>query len=84
MGHHNLRAEPLIIGAKSAVEGVDAMKPARKRRERKPSVGTLIKQAEKAGKTVTSVTVDGVTLMFDQPSPAKHSSWDDLETGTRQ
>jgi hypothetical protein len=59
-------------------------KPARRRRERKPSIRTMIKQAEKAGKTVTSVTVDGVTLMFDQPSPAKHSSWDDLETGTRQ
>jgi hypothetical protein len=56
----------------------------RERRERKPSVATLIKRAEKAGKTVTSVTVDGVTLMFDQPSPAKRNSWDDLETGTRQ
>ena len=65
-------------------DGAEAPKPGRKRRERKPSVATLIKRAEKAGKTVTSVTVDGVTLMFDQPSPAKRSSWDDLETGTRQ
>jgi hypothetical protein len=34
MGHHNLRAEPLIIGAKSAVEGVDAMKPAQRKAPR--------------------------------------------------
>lgn len=56
----------------------------RKRRERKPNVAALIKRAEKNGKKVTSVTVDGVTLMFDQPSPARRTSWDDLETGTRQ
>jgi hypothetical protein len=64
--------------------GADAAKPERKRRERKPNVATMIKQAEKTGKTVTSVTVEGVTLTFDQPSPAKRTSWDDLETGTRQ
>jgi hypothetical protein len=39
-------------------------KPERRRRARKPSVGTLIKQAEKEGKIVTSVTVEGVTLTF--------------------
>jgi len=37
----------------------------RKRRERKPSVATLIKRAEKAGKTVTAITTaEGVTLTF--------------------
>jgi hypothetical protein len=66
MGHHNLTAEPLIIGAKAAVEGVDAMKP-RNRRARKPRIDTIIKQAEKAGKNVTSVTTpEGVTLTFGE------------------
>lgn len=55
-----------------------------KRRERKPSVATLIKRAEKAGKTVTAITTDGVTLQFGEASPAKHNSWDDLETEKRQ
>jgi len=40
-------------------------KPPRQRRERKPSVATLIKRAEKAGKTVTAITTaEGVTLTF--------------------
>ena len=49
-------------------------------RRRKPSVKTLIKQAEKTGKVVTSVTTsDGVTLRFgeseqDQPT----NSWDEV------
>jgi hypothetical protein len=60
-------------------------KPARKRRERKPSVASLVNRAEKTGKAVTSVTLpDGTTLTFGEASPARHSSWDDLETGKRQ
>jgi hypothetical protein len=39
---------------------------AKRRRARKPSVATLIKQAEKAGKTVTAITTDGVTLQFGE------------------
>jgi hypothetical protein len=53
------------------------------RRERKPSVRTMIKNAEKDGKKVSgaNVAADGsVTLQFGEASPAKHSSWDDLET----
>jgi len=65
-----------------ATEGGDTP---RKRRARKPRIDTMIRQAEKAGKIVMSVTVEGVTLTFGQPRPAKHNSWDDLEeTGTRQ
>jgi hypothetical protein len=45
--------------------------PTRKR-QRKPSIRTLIKQAEKSGKPVTSVTTpEGVTLRFDQPEPTE-------------
>ena len=62
----------------------DTAKPVSKRRERKPSVATLIKRAEKAGKTVTAITTDGVTLQLGEASPAKHNSWDDLETEKRQ
>ena len=43
-------------------------KPKRQRRTRKPrSIATMIKQAEKTGKSVSSVTTaDGVTLTFGQ------------------
>jgi hypothetical protein len=43
-------------------------KPVKPRRQRRPSVGPLIAQAEKSGKHVTSVTTpDGVTLTFGEP-----------------
>src|SRR5262245_25068060 len=46
------------------------------KRVRKPSVSTLIKQAERAGKIVTSVTRDGVKLDFGQPeSVAESNPW---------
>jgi hypothetical protein len=71
MGHHNLRAEPLIIGVKAAVEGVDAMKPAqRKRRARKPTLASVAKQASKAGVVVARYEVepDGkITVIPGQP-----------------
>jgi hypothetical protein len=44
----------------------------RQRKPRKPSVGRLIRQAEKAtGKAVTSITTDGVTLTFGEPQPTE-------------
>jgi hypothetical protein len=62
--------------------------PARKRRERKPTLAAALKQASKAGVDVKGATLaaDGsVSLTFGKPSPVKHNSWDDLEeTGTRQ
>jgi hypothetical protein len=58
-------------------------RPCTKRRQRKPSVDAAIEAAEKTGKKVSGATVaaDGsVTLTFGEASPAKHNSWDDLET----
>jgi hypothetical protein len=51
-------------------------KPAREPRERKPSVVTLIKRAEKNGKKVTSVTVDGVTFTFGEAQAEPKSATD--------
>jgi hypothetical protein len=59
--------------------GNGTAKPVRKRRERKPSVASLIKRAEKAGKTVTAITTaEGVTLTFggaDKPAD-NGNPWD--------
>jgi hypothetical protein len=53
--------------------------PTRKR-QRKPSIRTLIKQAEKAGKPVSSVTTpDGVTLHFGKTGQATDlNPWDEV------
>jgi hypothetical protein len=41
-----------------------------RRRQRKPSIDRMIKQAERSGKRVTSITTaDGATLRFDEPKP---------------
>jgi hypothetical protein len=51
----------------AALKGADTAKPVARRRARKPSVATLIKRAEKAGKTVTAITTpDGITLTFGE------------------
>jgi hypothetical protein len=60
---------------------------AESRRRRKPSVRTLIKQAEKSGKPVSSVTTpEGVTLQFGAPEPAEAANpWlADLDKVTKQ
>jgi hypothetical protein len=60
--------------------------PARKR-QRKPSIRTLIKQAERAGRPVTSITTpEGFALRFDQPEPAEVANpWlADLDKVTKQ
>jgi hypothetical protein len=42
-----------------------------KRRTRKPSIAELVKQAEKTGRRVTSVTTpDGMIINFGEPEPA--------------
>ena len=65
---------PVITGYLAAVEGADTGKPAR--RQRKPSIGKMIKQAEKAGKNVTSITMpDGVTLTFGQEPTEVGNPW---------
>jgi hypothetical protein len=46
--------------------------PRPRRRRRLPSVATLLKQAEKTGRPVTSITTpDGVTLTFGQAEPSE-------------
>jgi hypothetical protein len=50
-----------------------------RRRQRKPRLDRTIKQAEKAGKTVTSVTTpDGVTLTFGESAVdgTNENEWD--------
>jgi hypothetical protein len=71
MGHHNLKAVPLVVGGMSAVEGVDVTKPTqRKRRARKPTLASVAKQASKAGVVVARYEVepDGkITVIPGQP-----------------
>jgi hypothetical protein len=55
----------------------------KQRKPRQPRLDAAIEAAEKIGKKVSGATVraDGsVTLRFGEASPAKHNSWDDLET----
>jgi hypothetical protein len=41
-------------------------------RKRKPSIARTIKQAERSGKKVTSITTpDGATLRFNEPEPTE-------------
>jgi hypothetical protein len=47
------------------------------RRTRTPSLPRLIRQAERSGKTVTSVTRGGVTLSFGMAVPSEaNNPWD--------
>jgi hypothetical protein len=66
-----------ILGGK-----VCPLPPARK--ARKPSIATLIKRAEKAGKAVTSITTpDGTTISFGGESTtttAATNPWDEVLT----
>jgi hypothetical protein len=58
----------------------------RVRKPRRPSIGRMIAQAEKAGKNVASITTpDGTTLTFGQaPSEAANPWLADLERMTKQ
>lgn len=59
----------------------------RRHRQRKPSVATMIKQAEKSGKAVSSITTpDGTTIHFGEPAPTEASNpWlADLNKVTKQ
>src|SRR5262249_39531810 len=52
------------------------------RRQRKPSIATLVKRAEKTGRRVTSITTpDGMIINFGEPEPsAANNPWlDDLK-----
>jgi hypothetical protein len=58
------------------------------RKPRKPSLAKLIAQAERSGRTVTSITMpDGTTIHFGEPSSTDDASnpWlVDLEKATKQ
>ncbi len=74
---------PPITGSGNLKVGIVAVSP-QKRRERKPTLATQLKQASKAGVAVKSATVaaDGsVTLSFGDPSPRSDSlenPWDEV------
>ena len=63
------RPRPVRVSQERISESFEVSKPAaREKRQRKPSLRTLIAQAEKSGKPVSSVTTsDGVTLRFGEP-----------------
>ena len=63
----------------------DTLDPPRKRRQHKPSVASIIKQAKKSG--VSSVTLpDGTRFTFGEPAPTEASNpWlADLNKVTKQ
>jgi hypothetical protein len=50
----------------------EARPTAQKRQPRKPSIATLVKRAEKTGKTVTSITTpNGTRINFSDPEPSE-------------
>jgi hypothetical protein len=88
------RLSPALAVLKT-IYGIDEAPPpdsdeavaAPKRRTRKPSIARQIKQAEKTGKTVTSVTTpDGMIINFGEPEPSvANNPWlADIEKATKQ
>jgi hypothetical protein len=71
-----------MIARATVVVPAEAPSPSRQRRQRKPRVRRLIEEAEKSGKTVTSVvaTAEGYTLKLNEPqSPATTDNpWDQV------
>jgi hypothetical protein len=60
-------------GAEFIAPPIEALRDAvaAPKRTRKPGIGTLVKSAEKTGKTVTSITTpDGTTIHFDEGESA--------------
>jgi hypothetical protein len=58
--------------------GPEPVVPARPKRPRRPSMRSLIARAEKAGKPVSSVTIDGTTLHFGEPEQPSTNPWDEV------
>ena len=70
-----------------AVATTQPQPQARERKHRKPSVGTLLAQAESAGKSVSKImTPDGTVLSFGEPQPTEaNNPWlADIEKQTKQ
>lgn len=83
VGAGRTRALKAYLAGMPAVARVDILgaRP-RAKRPRKPSIATLVKRAEKTGKTVTSITTaDGTTINFGAPEPSEaNNPWlDDLK-----
>ena len=60
-----------------------SVKVTKPKRQRRPALDSLIREAEKAGKSVSSITTpDGTTVRFGEPGapPRKPSTDDDVET----
>jgi hypothetical protein len=67
--------------------GVPPEAVAAPKRTRKPSLAKLIAQAEKSGRTVTSITMpDGTTIHFGEPTPSDATNpWlADIAKATKQ
>lgn len=78
---------PTIFGVLDAREDGDRFTNAKPTHQRKPSVRSLISRAQKAGKTVASITTpEGYTLTFGeaQPSEASNPWLVDIERATKQ
>jgi hypothetical protein len=55
---------------------LDSPLPPPARKQRKPSIATLIKRVEKSGKRVTSITTpDGMRINFDEPKAGTDNPW---------
>jgi hypothetical protein len=65
------RMEALATSEATFGIDIDGARP-RTRRKRKPSIATLVKRAEKTGKTVNSITTpDGTTINFGAPESSE-------------
>jgi hypothetical protein len=57
---------------------IDCAKPVARRRQRKPSVRSMIKDAEKAGAKVTVAADGSVTLQFGEAEKPTDNEWDEV------
>jgi hypothetical protein len=68
--------------AEAQAQGAPAPAPqpqVQPRRQRRPSVGTLIEQAERKDKNVTSITMpDGTVLHFGEGGGVSRNPWDEV------
>jgi hypothetical protein len=87
-GAGRTRAIKAFLAEMPAAARADILDARPMRRKRKPSIATLVKRAEKTGKTVTSITTpDGTTIHFGdaEPSAANNPWLDGLdEKATKQ
>jgi hypothetical protein len=71
-GAGRTRAIRAFLAEMPAVARAEILGKARERRPRKPSIARQIKQAEKSGKVVTSITTpDGTTIHFRDSEPTE-------------